>query len=229
VKWSVWDSRVENTRTVIGKEILTERPTINVEEEVPMSKKQSRKPVKSFEERRAAKKATVLRTEKRSRLPLIAILAGAAVVVVIALVFLSRMGGEPGSVASSLKGRGSRDSVTFPVERFRDGKARHYEYKTDNGITIKYFIIRSSDGVIRAAFDACDVCWPAAKGYYQQGDFMVCRNCGRRFASVLVNEVKGGCNPAPLPRHVVDGKLVIKVRDIVEEGKKYFDFSRRGG
>jgi uncharacterized membrane protein len=194
-----------------------------------MLKKRSHKRVKSFEDRRAAKKATVLGTEKKSRLPLIAILAGVAVVVVIALVFLTRMGREPGIVTSSLQGRGSRDSVTFPVERFREGKARHYEYKTDKGMTIKYFIIRSSDGVIRAAFDACDVCWPAAKGYYQEGDFMVCRNCGRRFASVLVNEVKGGCNPAPLPRHIVDGKLVIKVKDIVEEGKKYFDFSRRGG
>jgi len=193
-----------------------------------MSKKGSHKRAKSFEDRRAAKKAAVLRTEKKSRLPLIVILAGAALVVVIALVSLTRMGSEPGTVTSSLQGRGSTDSVAFPVERFRDGKARHYEYKTDNGLTIKYFIIRSSDGVIRAAFDACDVCWPAGKGYYQEGDFMVCRNCSRRFASVLVNEVKGGCNPAPLTRHIVDGKLVIEVKDIVEEGGKYFDFSRRG-
>lgn len=193
-----------------------------------MTKKASHKRIKSSEDRRAAKKATVLRTEKKSRLSLIAIFAGAAVVVVIGLVFLSRMGREPSIVASNLQAPGSRDSVTFPVERFKDGKAGHYQYKTNDGITIKYFIIKSSDGVIRAAFDACDVCWPAGKGYYQQGDFMVCRNCGRRFASVLVNEVKGGCNPAPLPRHVVDGKLVIKVKDIVEEGRKYFDFSRRG-
>ena len=83
---------------------------------------------------------------------------------------------------------------------------------------------RSSDGIIRAAFDACDVCWPAGKGYYQEGDYMVCRNCGRRFASVLVNEVKGGCNPAPLNRGVTGDKLLINVNDIVE-GKQYFDFS----
>lgn len=193
-----------------------------------MSKKRSHKRAQSFEDRQAAKKATVLRTERKRHLPLIATLAGSAVVVVIALVFLSRMGREPGIVTSSSQSPDSRDSITFPVEQFRDGKARHYEYKTDKGITIKYFIIRSSDGIIRAAFDACDVCWPAAKGYYQESDFMVCRNCGRRFASVLVNEVKGGCNPAPLPRHIVDGKLVIKVKDIVEEGTQYFDFSRRG-
>ena len=117
--------------------------------------------------------------------------------------------------------------VTYPVKPFQDGKARFYEYKTDRGITIKYFILKSSDGVIRAAFDACDVCWPEGKGYEQRGDYMVCRNCGRRFVSIRVNEVKGGCNPAPLQREVVGDKVVIKVKDILE-GQKYFNFSKRG-
>ena len=55
---------------------------------------------------------------------------------------------------------------------------------------------------------------------------MVCRNCGRRFASVKVNEVKGGCNPAPLKREVLGENLVIQVKDILE-GRQYFDFSKR--
>jgi len=117
--------------------------------------------------------------------------------------------------------------ITYPIKTFADGKARHYQYKTDTGITIRYFIIQSSDGVTRAAFDACDVCWPEGKGYFQKGDYMVCRNCGRRFASNRVNDVSGGCNPAPLHREVVGDKLVIKVKDILA-GKNYFDFSRRG-
>jgi len=117
--------------------------------------------------------------------------------------------------------------VTYPVKTFQDGKARFYEYKTGDGMTIKYFILKSSDGVIRAAFDACDVCWPQGKGYYQKDDFMVCRNCGRRFASVNVNVITGGCNPGALKREVVGEKLVIKVKDILE-GKKYFNFSKRG-
>ncbi len=116
--------------------------------------------------------------------------------------------------------------VTYPVKNFEDGKARFYEYKAEGNLTIKYFIIKSSDGAVRAAFDACDVCWPEGKGYFQQGDFMVCRNCGKRFASVRVNEVKGGCNPAPLSRQLVGPAVVIKVADILE-GKKYFDFSQR--
>ena len=56
---------------------------------------------------------------------------------------------------------------------------------------------------------------------------MICRNCGRKFASVKVNEVKGGCNPAPLNRKVEDGKVVLQINDILS-GKQYFDFSKRG-
>ncbi len=112
--------------------------------------------------------------------------------------------------------------VTYPVAMFADGKARHFDFK-DGEHTIRYFIIKSADGVLRAAFDACDVCWPAGKGYYQEGDVMVCRNCGRKFVSTKVNEVKGGCNPAPLNRRVEGDLLVIENEDI-RSGRGYFDF-----
>lgn len=114
------------------------------------------------------------------------------------------------------------DVVRHPLSLFEDGKAHHFEHKSD-GLTIRYFVLKSSDGIVRAAFDACDVCWPAGKGYVQSGDEMVCRNCGRRFASVLINEVKGGCNPAPLNRTIQGDLLVINVRDILS-GQQLFNF-----
>ncbi len=117
--------------------------------------------------------------------------------------------------------------ASYPVKSFQNGKAQFYQYKTKDGITIKYFILKSSDGVIRAAFDACDVCWPEGKGYFQKDDYMVCRTCGRRFASVKVNVVTGGCNPGALKREVEGDKLVIKVKDILE-GKRYFNFAKKG-
>jgi len=116
----------------------------------------------------------------------------------------------------------STASVSFEVAVFNDGKARFFKYTNGNGSTIRYFVLKSSDGLIRAAFDACDVCWRAGKGYVQDGDQMVCRNCGRRFDSVRINEIKGGCNPAPLRRHVEDGKLIIQTKDILE-GSGYFN------
>jgi uncharacterized membrane protein len=140
-------------------------------------------------------------------------------VVVYGLWLFSKQWGGVSTIASAHETR-------YPLSLFDDGRARHFEYRAEDGMLIKYFVIKSSDGVVRAAFDACDVCWRAGKGYYQQGDDMVCRNCGQRFASIKVNEVRGGCNPAPLTRRIVDGKLVIESKDILE-GKEFFDFSGR--
>ncbi len=117
--------------------------------------------------------------------------------------------------------------IAYPVKDFQNGKARFYSYPAGN-VTIKYFLLKSSDGVIRAAFDACDVCWQEGKGYTQKGDFMVCNNCGRRFASIRVNEVEGGCNPAPLTRAIRGDKIILKVNDILD-GKQYFTSGKGGG
>ncbi|MBW2706109.1 MAG: DUF2318 domain-containing protein [Deltaproteobacteria bacterium] len=182
----------------------------------------SKKGNKKNQDKIAAKKAAVLGTEKKSRLPLFAAVIGAVLIVAVA-VFYVNQGGQVQTATAAAPSAAGSTSVAFPLSLFEDGKARHFEHK-DGKFTIRYFILKSSDGVLRAAFDACDVCWPAGKGYYQEGDNMVCRNCGRRFASVRVNEVKGGCNPAPLNRTVQNGKLVIQVKDILE-GKQYFNFS----
>jgi len=181
----------------------------------------SKKRKTSNKDKIAAKKAAVLGTEKRSRLPLFVGIVGAILIVAAAVIYANLSGGNPAAIASAPATAGST-SVSFPASLFEDGKARHFEH-VDGKHTIRYFILKSSDGIVRAAFDACDVCWPAGKGYYQEGDNMVCRNCGRRFASVLVNEVKGGCNPAPLNRTIENGKLVIQIKDILD-GRQYFNF-----
>lgn len=177
----------------------------------------------SILERRAAKKQAVLEGPRRRRAPLLAALAGVAVIAAAVGWMLLGRGQGPAPVEAVSSSAAVGSAVSLPAALFEDGKARHFEHRHEN-LTIRYFVLKSSDGVIRAAFDACDVCWPAGKGYYQDGDYMVCRNCGRRFASVLVNEVQGGCNPAPLKRSVQGGKVVIQVTDILE-GRQYFDFS----
>ena len=95
-----------------------------------------------------------------------------------------------------------------------DGKAHYFKVKADDGTMVTFFTLKSGDGVIRAAMDACDVCYRSGKGYVQDGDFMVCKNCGQRFASSRINVVKGGCNPAPLNRQVEGKHLLINMADI---------------
>ncbi|MFH2057438.1 MAG: DUF2318 domain-containing protein [Pseudomonadota bacterium] len=104
--------------------------------------------------------------------------------------------------------------LTIPVNKIDDGIAHYYKAKSADGTMVDFFVVKSSDGVIRAAIDSCDVCYRSGKGYVQDGNVMVCTNCNRRFATDRINEVKGGCNPAPLAR-VMDGdNLVVSMTDI---------------
>lgn len=177
---------------------------------------------------REAKKAIVMKAGKTSSLPVIvAVLVAVAVAAGLGLFLFP---GDGPATRSSAGSAGTSPSVqngriSHAVGLFADGNARHFQYvDADSGITIGYFILQSSDGVIRAAFDACDVCWRAGKGYYQEDTTMVCRNCGRRFASVRVNEVQGGCNPAPLERTIDGDQVVIRVEDL-KKGAGYFNFA----
>jgi uncharacterized membrane protein len=173
--------------------------------------------------KRQAKKDAVLGTEKKGHLPLIVAIVCAVLIVGGGIYFAGYDRSQTAPVADSFTSENNASQVKLPASLFEDGKARHFLHVAGE-FNIKYFVLKSSDGIIRAAFDACDVCWPAGKGYYQEGDYMVCRNCGRRFASVLVNEVKGGCNPAPLNRKIENGKVVIEIKDILD-GRQFFNFS----
>ena len=110
--------------------------------------------------------------------------------------------------------------IRFAAADFTDGKARFYRFNGSSG-PIDFFVVRSQDGVVRAAFDTCDVCYRELKGYRQEGNDMVCNNCDQHFRTDLVNVVKGGCNPAPLRRQQVGGEVVLAANDI-EQGAGYF-------
>jgi uncharacterized membrane protein len=110
--------------------------------------------------------------------------------------------------------------IRFAAADFTDGKARFYRFNGSSG-SIDFFIVRSQDGVIRTAFDTCDVCYRELKGYRQEGNDMVCNNCDQRFKTDMINVVKGGCNPAPLKRQQSGEKIVIAANDI-KAGAWYF-------
>ena len=107
-------------------------------------------------------------------------------------------------------------NLYISVKDINDGKAHYFKAKSDNGIMVELFTVKSQDGVIRAAIDSCDVCYRSGKGYVQEDNFMICTNCGRKFATDRINEVKGGCNPAPLLRTIEKDRLVISMKDINE-------------
>ncbi len=111
--------------------------------------------------------------------------------------------------------------IRIPLSDVAGGQAKFFDYTASDNRSMRFFVIKSSDGVYRAALDACDVCYHAKKGYYQQGDDMVCKNCGNHFRSASVNEVSGGCNPIGLQRVIEGEHIVIKAAEL-ENRKSYF-------
>jgi hypothetical protein len=206
-------------------------------------KKSSKRTTRQAKQSRFKERAKSPAKAKTNRTPLIiggTVAALAVVLIVGSILFTMNRGADqasvtsgeasnPNSVAaanpSNVKTRYTAVQATdgvinWPLNTFDDGQAHYYSF-VDGGKSIDFFVLKSSDGVVRAAFDACDVCFGAHKGYRQQGDLMICNNCGQQFPSVRINEVKGGCNPGPLERTVEGTDLVIRSTDIAA-GTGYF-------
>jgi uncharacterized membrane protein len=165
------------------------------------------------------KKSRLTEEKKSSKTPMLAV--GALVLVAGAALAVFALFRSPSNSVGTGSSTAAGKEISFDLATFDDGKPKHYSYDAPSGKRVKFFVLKSSDGVVRAAFDACDVCYQSKKGYRQEGDFMVCNNCGQRFASTRINEIRGGCNPAPLERTVAGDKLVIAVADILP-GTRYF-------
>ena len=82
-------------------------------------------------------------------------------------------------------------------------------------------MLADKNGKVRAALDACEVCYAQKKGYTQQGDAMQCNNCGKVFQSDQINVITGGCNPIPLDETISGGQMTI-TPDSLTQGAQYF-------
>ena len=111
--------------------------------------------------------------------------------------------------------------VTIPITKLADGKADFYKFE-DGGKEITFFAVKASDGSYKTAFDACDSCYRAKKGYEPQGDKLNCKNCNQKFAiNRLGPNANGGCNPGYLPHQLSGSTISIKAEDL-KGGARYF-------
>lgn len=149
-------------------------------------------------------------------------------VVWVAVIIGTLLLGAAGVFAFNLPGMGKYQKVkvvsgvvTIPVAKVSDGEAHFYRF-TDGGKEIGFFIIKGADGALHTAFDSCDVCFKEKKGYVQQGDFMVCKNCNQRFATTRIGpHAVGGCNPSYLVSSTEGNNVVIRAADL-QAGARYF-------
>ena len=109
--------------------------------------------------------------------------------------------------------------VLIPVEQVNDYNLHAFEMKTENGVTVRWIIIRKpNSAAYGVGLDACDVCGTA--GYYQRGETVVCKKC-----DVVMNTntigLAGGCNPVPLTFKVDGGSIVIPMDELLAAEKRF--------
>ena len=173
---------------------------------------------------RAKKKAEFSEhSERKSKTPLILLTVLIVLIGIGAYLVLSASNENPSatSVATTPASPSSESRDIRVALSELSGTAKFFDYKLSDNKPIRFFVIKSSDGVYRAALDACDTCYHAKKGYHQEGDDMICNNCGLHFHSSQINEVHGGCNPVGLPRTIEGNQLVIKASELESRGS-YF-------
>jgi high-affinity iron transporter len=101
--------------------------------------------------------------------------------------------------------RAQNGEVVIPLSALRD-TSMHFYTADVNNVAIRFFIIHENGGDYIVALDACQICGWA--GYRQQGQNVVCRNCG---ATIYIPSIgqKGGCNPIPVKSSVEGANVVI--------------------
>ena len=118
-----------------------------------------------------------------------------------------------------------KGDLIIPVAEVSN-QAKFYEYKTEDGTAIEVLAVKASDGTVRTAFNTCQVCYSSGRGYYkQEGEDLVCQNCGNYFTADDVEVTKGGCNPVPIfPEYkTVDDTTITILKDHIEETKVIFE------
>jgi uncharacterized membrane protein len=115
----------------------------------------------------------------------------------------------------------SGGDVRVPTKRFDDGLAHFYRRTTTSGREVRFFVIKSSEGVIRAAFDSCERCYKERRGYRQAGPTMVCNFCGRSSLVTRIGVDNSGCHPIPLESSVHADQLLLKAAAL-DQGGAYF-------
>jgi high-affinity iron transporter len=102
--------------------------------------------------------------------------------------------------------------VRVPLSALTDSSLHFYAADV-NGTTIRFLVIHRQNGDYTTALDACEIC--GRQGYRQEGQNVVCRNCG---ASIYIPSIgeRGGCNPIPVKSRVEAGEVIVELSALAE-------------
>jgi uncharacterized membrane protein len=109
------------------------------------------------------------------------------------------------------------------------GQARFYP-TTVEGLALEVLAVQAPDGSYRTALNTCQVCYDSGYGYYiQEGEVLVCQNCGNEFPMQAVEIESGGCNPVPILDELKDvsGDTITIPFATLEAARPFFENWKR--
>ena len=106
--------------------------------------------------------------------------------------------------------------IRVPLSDLADSNV-HFYVGNVSGTEVRFLVLhRSATNDYAAALDACQIC--GTKGYRQEGQNVVCKNCGAVIYIPSIGQT-GGCNPIPLHSRVDGAQLVVNLTDLAEAMK----------
>ena len=121
------------------------------------------------------------------------------------------------------------DSLVIKTDDLSEDAA-FYPIEVD-GTEMEVIAVKDSEGNIRTAFNTCQICYDSGNGYYkQEGDTLVCQNCGNSFTMDQVGQTAGGCNPYPImddDKTVAEDEIQISYDFLKESSDIFTNWKRK--
>jgi FTR1 family protein len=131
-------------------------------------------------------------------------------------------------LGSFLAVQASRGYDPTPVRHVPEGDAIRVAFPEDEkihkhvvdveGVPVRFFVLRRKDGSLASAFDVCYIC--PAKGYLQDGEQLICKNCDAPINVATVG-MTGGCNPIPLAADIQGAQVTVSLAEL-DKGRDRF-------
>ncbi|ACL76067.1 DUF2318 domain-containing protein [Ruminiclostridium cellulolyticum] len=139
-----------------------------------------------------------------------------AIIVVLAVILIVKFSGNDSQNTAVA-------DIVIPKSQITD-KVTFYPLKTGK-TNMEVLAVKASDGTIRTAFNTCQVCNGSPRAYYkQEGEVIVCQNCGNRFSTDMIEQQRGGCNPIPIysENRNEDAENITITKNFIENNKGLF-------
>ena len=106
--------------------------------------------------------------------------------------------------------------IRIPLSELTDSSLHFYTADV-KGTVIRFLVIHKQNGDYATALDACQICGTA--GYRQEGQNVICRNCG---ASIYIPSIgqSGGCNPISVKSRVAGGEVIVDLSALGDAASK---------